>query len=167
MFWNERCPANRRGIFAAEPSMPFAPAFCLTETHLLAAPHPQALKSHLRFVASKGARFSAKLKERLDIPDGDLLSLTFVDAKPLLQDLLAFAPYLAQLAFSRIQSEGGEIDIFSLPSARAILPYAGDLKSTVVRTEDGILFHSQNGIPIPGGGVQLLRLVLPWFLLLA
>jgi hypothetical protein len=128
--------------------MPFAPAFCLTEKHLLLGPHPQAIKARLRFLNSKNANFSTKLKELSSQTEGELLSLSYFDMKSLVRYLYAFAPYVGQIAFSEIQSDGGEIDLFSLPSPRAILPYVGNSSFIVSRSKDGIIFDGQTALPV-------------------
>ncbi|MFQ5734006.1 MAG: hypothetical protein ACE5KM_18870, partial [Planctomycetaceae bacterium] len=132
--------------------IPFAPAFCLTKTHLLAAPHPQALKAHLRFLKSKRANFAGRLGKDLALPKGDLLSVTFFESKRLLRALYGIAPYVGQMTMSEVQRHGAEIDIFSLPSARAILPYLCNSFSTTVRTEKGIFTEAQSAAPGVGGG---------------
>jgi hypothetical protein len=141
---------------------PFSPAFCLTKTHLLAAPHPQALKAHLRFLKSNGKTFGDRLGKDLPLPKGDMIAVTFLESKRLVEALYAFAPYFGQLAMSEIQRGGAEIDIFSLPSARGILPYVGNSYSTTVRTDKGIYSESQSGVPGVNGAALL---VVPGMLL--
>ena len=144
--------------------IPFAPAFCLTKTHLLAAPHPQALKAHLRFLKSKDANFAGRLGKDLALPKGDLLGVTFMESKRLLRALYGIAPYVGQMIMSEVQREGAEIDIFSLPSARAVLPYLGNSFSTTVRTEKGIFVEAQSAVPGAGGGA-VIGMMMPWFVL--
>ena len=144
-------------INAVGEDMPMAPAFCVTENHLLAALHPQALKAHLRFAGSDDANFSKSVPSAAG---GDLLCYSYVDAARATQLFYAFVPYWGQMVYSEIQREGVEIDIFTLPSARAILPYVGESTSTVLRTEDGILSESRRGLPLPGGSGLLLNVPL-------
>ena len=61
-----------------------------------------------------------------------------------------------KIVFSEIQREGVDIDIFSLPSARAVLPYFGNAVSTIVRTKDGILAESRNDSPFLSAGLPML-----------
>ncbi|MCH7987844.1 MAG: hypothetical protein IID46_01700 [Planctomycetes bacterium] len=129
--------------------VPFAPAFCLTEKHLLIGPHPQAIKSRLRFLSSKEASFTTKIKDLTSHTEGELLSVSYFDTKSLVRYLYAFAPYFGQVLYSEIQSHGSRIDLFSLPSPRAILPYVGNSVSTVTRTKDGIMFDGQTALPVP------------------
>lgn len=146
-------------------NVPFAPAFCLTKTHLLAAPHPQALKAHLRFLQSKHANFAGRLGKDLTLPKGDLLGVSFVETRLLARVLYGIAPYVGQMIMSEVQRGGAQIDIFSLPSARAVLPYLSNSFSATVRTEKGIFTEGQSALPGAGGAV-LVGMTMPWFILL-
>lgn len=141
--------------------VPFAPAFCLTKTHLLAAPHPQALKAHLRFLKKGGKTFADRFDSDLKLPKGDVLSTSFVESKEMLRIVYGLAPYFLQIAASELQSEGAEIDIFSVPSARGILPYFSNTFATTVRTEQGIVSESK-GV-IPGASAMPVVLMMPYF----
>jgi hypothetical protein len=143
--------------------VPFAPAFCLTNKHLLAAPHPQALKAHLRFLSSKQPNFTTLLKKENTFPEGDLICFSFCESKRMLRTAYAFAPYFGQFIASFAQSQGLDIDIFSLPSARAVLPYFGNSVSSIARTKDGIFSESRNSSPALSGGLPML--VIPYFFL--
>jgi hypothetical protein len=147
--------------------VPFAPAFCVTDKQLLAAPHPQALKAHLRFLQAKQPGFDTRIAKVIPKPDGDLLSVSFIESKTAVRYLYALVPYLGQLAMSELQRENIEIDIFSVPSARAILPYTDNAFSMTVRTKDGIYSESQSILPIPGASTMLMQLpsVLPFLIL--
>jgi hypothetical protein len=138
--------------------VPIAPTFCVTDKQLLITLHPPTLKAHLRFLAAKEQSFGSRIGKDLKLPEGELLSLTYFDAKKLVRFVYGVTPYLAQLMFSEIQREGFPIDISSLPSARALLPYIGTSLSVAVRTKDGILLESQSALPIPGGSVGFLSL---------
>jgi len=158
---------RRRGVFLAQSifyvntvgnDVPVAPSFCLTEKQLIVTLHPQTLKAHLRFLAAKEKSFAARVGKELKLPEGELLSLTYFDTKSLVRYLYAMAPYFGQIMFSKMQQEGFPMDVFSLPSARAILPYVGTSLSATVRTKDGILVDSQSALPIPGGSSIILSL---------
>lgn len=137
---------------------PIAPSFCLTKNHLHLALHPQNIKAHLRAVATKGKKFSARLETELSIPNGDLICLSSWDAQATLKLLYSVVPYVGQVLMSELQSKTGvDLDIFDIPSARAVLPYVGKHSSTVVRTNEGIFSSSTSGLPIPlGAGMGML-----------
>jgi hypothetical protein len=145
--------------------VPVAPTFCVTDKQLLVALHPQPLKAHLRFLAAKEQNFGSRIGKDLKLPEGELLSLTYFDAKKLVQFVYGVMPYFAQIMFSEMQREGFPLDISSLPSARALLPYIGTSLSVTVRTKDGILLESQSALPIPGGSVGFLSLPMSFIML--
>lgn len=140
---------------------PFAPAFTLTKTHLLVSPHPQPLKAHLRFLASQEARFSEKFEEKIQHGGGELFAMCHTEPQLFARFLVAVSPMISSLTFPEIQREGFNIDGFEFPSARAFLPYIGNGLMTTERTENGILFNSRHGLPVPG--LSAMVTVLPVF----
>ena len=68
---------------------------------------------------------------------------------------------MGTVMFAEIQRNMPGLDVFSLPSARAILPYVGEGLLTKERTEDGILVNIRHGLPIPG--VSSMMLTMPVF----
>jgi len=129
--------------------VPFAPAFCVTDTHLLITLHPQAMKGHLRLVDAGGENLSSKLPA--DVFAGrEQLVYGGSDPQGITRLVTAFAPYFMQLAMSEMQREGFPLDLFSLPSARGLLPYATDSSVSIERTKEGLLIEVRDGMPIPG-----------------
>ncbi|MBW3541668.1 MAG: DUF3352 domain-containing protein [Planctomycetes bacterium] len=151
--------------------VPFAPAFTVTDSQMLVAPHPQALKAHLRFLADKqiaGGDFGSKRGALLESAGttGETICFSYSDARQLVRVAYTLAPYIGQLIFADIQRYSDGIDIFALPSARAILPYVSESVSTVVRTKEGLRADSRGGLPLPvGGGGVLAVNGLAWFLM--
>lgn len=137
-------------INTMDDDIPFAPAFCLTKTRLLVAPNPQAIKAQLRFVASDEENFGEHLAERVPLGEGTAVCVTYVDLRRAIEMVHTFVPYIGQTMMGAIQSQGGDITAFSIPSSRAILPYAKDSFGRTVRTDDGILMEYHNGAPVPG-----------------
>jgi hypothetical protein len=135
--------------------MPFAPAFCLTEKHLLISVHPQAIKAQLRFVKEQGKPLAIGLGESGLREEGTTISYVAFDMRRLIRILYAFAPYAAQVFCSQIQHEGVSLDVFSLPSARAILPYVGRCTRRVTRVEKGILMETDSPLPLPDSSLLL------------
>lgn len=141
-----------------DDDMPFAPAFCLTKDQWLVAPNPQALKAQLRFLASEEANFGDRLAELAPLGDDPAVSLAYVDPRRAVQSFYAFVPYFAQSMMGAIQSSGGDITVFAIPSARAVLPYSKDSFGRTTRTADGIKMEWNNGLPIPGATTVLMQL---------
>ena len=135
---------------------PFTPTFCLTKRHVLITPHPQAMKAHLRFLNSKQER------AKMVLPDsGDVLVYTRVDTAKAVGLLYTLAPYFGTVMFSELQREGVDMTVFSLPSAKAILPYMQQSEMEIVRTDDGIMMRSRGSLPF---GALLPPAVAPLFL---
>ncbi len=130
--------------------VPFAPAFCMTDTHIVASLNPQAIKAYLRGEKDESPTLAIKVEKELAKHDGDVLSLGYADAEGAANAFLAVAPYFSQLVFSEIQRDGVPMDTFAWPSARAFMPYIQDAKSYAVRTDNGLLVHSESALPIPG-----------------
>lgn len=137
-----------------DDDVPFAPALCCTDTHLLLGPHPQALKAHLRFLAGDADRYALP-----EPPAGELICYSSFDTKTLVRMLYGFVPYVSQMALSNLQREGIELDVSVIPSAQAILPYVDRSDSFIVRTDTGL--HSRSVSSLPGGFGALTLLQLP------
>ncbi|MFO1021992.1 MAG: DUF3352 domain-containing protein [Planctomycetales bacterium] len=132
---------------------PWAPAFCLTEKHLIVAIHPQALKAHLRFLKdSKAERFSSKLSGEtpaVKVPAGDLVCLNYLDLQSLGRVFVPALPYLGELGAAQFQRGNIDVDALSIPSPAAILPYLKSQVSLLVRTEGGLVSEARGSLP-PG-----------------
>ncbi|MEX1096668.1 MAG: hypothetical protein WED34_11510 [Planctomycetales bacterium] len=158
---------RRRAVFLAErkfldrtiyyvntvgDDVPFAPAFCVTDKQLLVALHPQGIKAHLRFLAGEGKEGERRASWRPSaIPEGELIGVSYLDSPAIVRALYALAPWFGQLIASEMQRDRFELDVFSLPSARAVLPYIQPSNSFAVRRKDGLLFQRDDGIPFQQG----------------
>lgn len=135
-----------------------SPSFCLTDKQLLIAPHPQAIKAQLRFLKNKETDFGSVFESRFASNGGELFSISYLKTKKAVGLLYAFAPYLGQVMFGQMQrtTDNLDLDIFDLPSAKAILSYMGDFKGTLTRTQDGILCETSSVVPVPVGGITVM-----------
>lgn len=168
---------SRRGVFLEEreflghklffvntvgDDVPIAPTFCLTDEVLLVSLHPQALKAQLRFLEEGGPSYAERFPAD-NLPEGAVITYGSFSAQKLVEVLYAFVPYLGQIGLSEAQKSGFDLDIFSVPSAKAILPYMKESRGWVVRTENGLLFESRNSLPASTLSVPTnMLLVLPW-----
>ncbi len=124
--------------------VPLAPAWCLTDRHLLISLFPQMLKATVQ----RGCDVESSLARHPAVKDrGKALGLSFVDAAGLFRTLYPLLHPLAQLACSELQHEGIDITIAALPSAGGILPHLSCEVSTVERTDAGILTVSRGTLP--------------------
>ncbi|HSG72350.1 MAG TPA: hypothetical protein VLA12_18175, partial [Planctomycetaceae bacterium] len=136
--------------------VPIAPAFCQTDNQLLIALHPQAIKAHLRFLKENGPSFASSISEHAP-KTGEMICYSQFDAPQLVRFVYSVMPYLMQVGLSEAQSENFNLDIFSVPSAQAILPYMKDSRSWIVRTNEGLLFESRSSLPMPPAAALLMN----------
>jgi hypothetical protein len=130
------------GGFASTVST--SPSFCLTRGHLLFALHPQAIKSHLRYLSTPRPGFETVARSKLSLVDQDLLLTTYVDGARATQNLSGLAPFLGQTITDIAQENGLEFDPFLIPSTAALAPYAGDVTTSVARMNDGLMVETRN-----------------------
>ncbi|MBS0206887.1 MAG: hypothetical protein JSS49_28770 [Planctomycetes bacterium] len=148
---------NRHGLgYGITPTI--IPSFCLTSNHLLFGVHPQALKSHLRYLSVRRPGFETVAARKLSLANQELLFTGYLDGARATQTLGGLAPFIGQ-SFSDIAlDQGYEFDPFSIPSMTALAPYAGDVTMSVVRQRDGLLAESKN----PHIGIALASAI-HWF----
>lgn len=128
-----------------DDDVPVAPSWCLTKTHLVIALHPQALKSRLRRMQdttwkSYGDDFTGG-------PKGETVVFSAMKMKSVLPQIYGFVPWIGQILFSEMQSDGFDMNLFDFPSAQAMLPYMSDSKSYIVKSPNGLQTHNE-GPPI-------------------
>src|SRR5262249_55416419 len=128
-------------------SKPISPAFCLTKTHLLFALHPQALKSQLRFLASKEPRFDAAAKLKV-ANGGELLGAVYIDTPRIGRVIYPLTPFLAKSTLNEWRDQGTTLDLGAIPSARAVLPYLRETMFSLTRRNDGLLIEQRNTFPV-------------------
>jgi hypothetical protein len=121
--------------------------------------HPQALKSQLRFEDSGRPGFDTRLKGAAALPAGEPLFVSRIDARTWVQTLSAILPYWGQAVADHFHFEA-HFDVFSIPSIDALLPFATPASSHATRQQDGFLFESRGGLPVPGGIGLMLEIYL-------
>ncbi len=125
-----------------------SPAFCLTEGHLLVALHPQALKSQLRFEQSREPRFDAVARLKFSPDTGELLTGVYLDSPRVVGMIYPLTPFVMKAALSEWRADGVNLNLGSLPSPRAVLPYVQPLSIAVTRRADGLWIEQRNTLPI-------------------
>lgn len=134
----------RRSGGSFGPSVSTSPSFCLTRGHVLFALHPQAIKSHLRYLGKPRPGFETVARAKLSLADQELLFAGYLDGARSTQNLSGLAPFLAQTLTDMAQSHGVEFDPFVIPSTAALAPYAGDVTTSIARQKDGLIVESKN-----------------------
>lgn len=137
------CHVSRQGwSYGVAPSM--VPTFCLTDTHMLFAVHPQAMKAHLRYRTTPRPGFDKIAKTKLSLANQDLLFASYSDGVRSTQILAGLVPFIGESLADMAQGSGVEFDSFTIPSIAALAPYAGDVALSVARQKDGLLLESRN-----------------------
>lgn len=123
---------------------PLSWAFCLTDSHLWLALHPQALKAQLRFLAAKEPRFDAASKLKLQDSSAEQLTAIYIDTPGVGRAVYPLIPFALQTSFHGMR----ELPLAALPSARAVLPYLQESTILVGRNDKGIMIESTNALPV-------------------
>lgn len=142
---------------AVGEELPFAPAWCVTDTHLLFSAFPQMLKATI----DRGVDLPTSLGSRAGLVGDKTLALTYTDARRMFEILYPIGHMVAQMGLSQLQREGIELDISLLPTASSILPHLGAEVSTFASSERGLLLERTGTLPLAdpilgGLGVQAL-----------
>jgi hypothetical protein len=135
------------------PAEAFAlsPCWCLTDSHLVVALLPQAIKSYLAQSAGKESLAGHPAVASLLSAQPAPITLTFQDTR---SQFLTFYPWLqlgAQMAVRQLQKEGIEADPATLPSTMAVAPHLLPSISSVQRVSDG--FEAVTRGTLPGANV--------------
>lgn len=132
--------------------VPVAPAWCVTDSHLVVGLFPQAIKSHLLRRAAKGGTLADAPEVAAQLKAGGPLSLAYVDYKRIAELAYPFAQYGLRMAAGELSQEGVSVDFGLLPSLTSISKHLGPGVSVVRRTATG--FESEQRQPIPGGNAS-------------
>lgn len=132
---------------AVGEEMPVAPAWCLTDTHLMVSLYPQMLKASL----ARGARVERSLAKHPALAErGAACAVSYADVAGIFRIAYPLLHPLAQMGLAELQRGGIDLTIAALPSASAILPHLGPSVGTVERTSEGILCVSRGRLPATG-----------------
>lgn len=132
--------------------MPLAPAWCLTESHLVVSIMPQNIQSLL----ARDDKFQSIAKNaevaRLLAEKNGPQALTYVDTRKVFDVVYPLVQMGAQAAFNNLQREGIEIDASILPMSQTISRHLRPSVATVTRTADGIEFSREQSLPGSSAG---------------
>lgn len=138
-------------ITGIDDEFPFAPSWCLTDTHFLFAAFPQNIKAMLtRGDEYKSLATAAEVAPLLAEDTGPTL-LFYQDTPELFRLGYPLLQMLAAVASQELQEEGLDVDVSLLPSARSILPHLRPGVTMMQRTNAGIVFETRQ--TLPGGNV--------------
>ncbi|MHB8957563.1 MAG: DUF1559 family PulG-like putative transporter [Pirellulaceae bacterium] len=146
------------------PDFYVTPSWCLTDSHLVIALFPQALKSSLTQLAGQESLADQPDVASLLSQEEGACALSYQDTRGQFQ---AFYPWLqvgAQVAAKQLMKEGIEVNTAALPSTSAIAPHLLPTISAAQRTADGFEFVSHGTLPGASMGASapvMVALLLP------
>jgi hypothetical protein len=141
---------GQRRIFFLNPStnfMPVAPAWCVSDTHLIVSLSPQNIRAFLARDASAGTLadlpvVAAKLKS------GRPVLITYQDTAGTLKITYPILQIFATFAAAELQQEGLEIDAALLPSLASIIRHVEPGTGVLTREKDGLVYVSRQSLPV-------------------
>ena len=132
---------------ARDGDFPLAPAWCLTDDHLIVSTFPQQIKAYL----SRGEDYESLAGEprvaRLLASDDRPGVVVYVDTRTLFELVYPLAQMVVQAATSGLAREGIDLNVSILPSAGAIGKHLRPSVVTVRQTEAGIELTSRQSLP--------------------
>jgi len=149
----------RRGTYLAETKIgpykgwwvssigedfPFAPTWCVTDTHLLFSLFPQALRSAVRRGATPQTSLATAHPELLP---ADTMAMCFVDVRRLFDTAYPMLQVFGQVLCGHLQREGLPIDITALPSAESLRPHLSHNTCVLRNVETGIHIERHGTLP--------------------
>jgi hypothetical protein len=132
---------------AGQKGFPLAPAWCLTDKHLIVAAYPEAIKGFL----ARGGTFrplaqAPAVAAALE-GEGQAVALSYADTRRIFDFAYPLLPVVFHSAASEMRAEGLAIPPGLLPSARSIRPHLRPSTSVVRRTPAGIEVVAHQTIP--------------------
>lgn len=128
--------------------VPFAPAWCITDSELIVAPFPQMIKARLSRGSASGSLADvpdvAKALRSSTPPTG----IVYQDTATIFRTVYPFVHMLASFACGELQREGIDIDVSLLPSAAAIEKHLRVGVTMIHSANDGVYLTSTDSLPI-------------------
>ena len=134
-------------LAASGEGMPFDLCWCVADKELILSLSPQNIRAMIsRDAAAESLAdlpiVAAKLKT------GSPLLISYQDTAGTLKITYPMVQMFANMAFGQMQREGLDLDGSVLPSLASILRHAEPGISTLSREKDGLVFASQQSMPI-------------------
>ncbi len=134
-------------LSAPGEGMPFALCWCVADKQLILSLSPQNIRAVLsRDAAAESLAdlpiVAAKLKT------GSPLLVTYQDTAGTLKITYPILQLFANMAFGEMQQQGLDLDGSVLPSLASILRHVEPGVSTLSREKDGLMFTSQQSMPV-------------------
>jgi hypothetical protein len=136
---------------------PFAPAWCVTDKHLIVSVFPQGVSAFLN--RKHGAETLSSLPHIQEALAAERppMSILHVDSKTVCQSVYPLALIGANFLFSELQREGVDLNISIMPDGNTIARHLQPALTTVTSGDDGIEVVSTRTLPISmGTGTSIL-----------
>ena len=140
---------------------PFAPAWCVTDNHLIVSLFPQGVAAFLN--REEGTKTLASLPhvQKALTAEQPPVSLVHVDSKTVSKSVYPLVLIGANFLFSELQREGVDLNISIMPNGDTIARHLQPALTTVTSGEDGIEVVSTRTLPISvGAGTSVLPALL-------
>jgi len=149
-----------------DDEMPFTPAWCVTESHVLFALYPQPLRAHLNRLASGEGKSLGDDPAigKLIGGAGRPLAILHADTKSLVSSYYPLLYPLMTFVFAELQSEGVALNVGDLPDSSVVSRHLLPTRGVAQRTADGVIFESHGTLPLGGGSILANPLTMLFFL---
>jgi hypothetical protein len=142
--------------------MPLAPAWCISDSHLIVGLFPQSIKAHLARRGEPSLADNPAVVPLLSDGDGPV-ALTYTNSRALFEMTYAQIQIMVQ-AMSAFGRGGPSFDVASLPSTGAVSKHLQPTVSVVRRTDSGLETYRRQTLPTSSVGASapvLIALLLP------
>ncbi len=127
--------------------LPLAPAWCVSDTHLILSLSPQNVRAFLSRDRAAGTLADVPaVAERLK--PGDAVYIGYQDTAGMLKITYPIVQILLNMGFSEMQREGLDVDAAMLPSLASLIRHVEPGISTLVREKNGLVYTSRRWLPV-------------------
>jgi hypothetical protein len=137
--------------------VPFAPAWCVTDKHLVVSLFPQGVAAFLN--RQQGIKTLASLPHIQKALNADRppVSLVHIDSKAVCRSVYPLALIGANFLFSELQRDGVDLNISVMPDGETIARHLQPALTTMTSGDDGLEVVSTRTLPVSmGTGTSIL-----------
>jgi hypothetical protein len=127
--------------------MPFALCWCVADKQLILSLSPQNIRAILSRDAAAESLADLPIVAK-KLKTGSPLLITYQDTAGTLKITYPILQLFANMAFGEMQQQGLELDGSVLPSLASIIPHVEPGVGTLSREKDGLMFASQQSMPV-------------------
>ena len=136
---------------------PFAPAWCVTDKHLVISLFPQGVAAFLNRPSGTKSLASLPHIQKALAADRPPMSLVHVDSKAVCRSVYPLALIGANFLFSELQRDGVDLNISVMPDGETIARHLQPALTTMTSGDDGLEVVSTRTLPVSmGTGTSIL-----------